>query len=262
MKALKKLHEYCGDEDCERWIDKFELAVSIDGKQDKEAQLLSMYLDGPAYDTWKGLPEKDKSDASAIKEALRNVYGLRRQDAWNLAIQKKIQPGENVSVAAEDIMKHAKIACKGDPMQYVAGLMLYNALPEDIQKQVELNLGNDLEYSSILSVTKKIMPSSNATNSACAAVANRNQRITVAERLENVIRCYCCNRLGHLRKDCRIRCFSCGEQGHMKASCKQSLNEQGGASRRSGAPRGTMSKPETDMKSSQWRSPQQEPLQE
>ena len=145
MKAMKKISNFSGEEDVERWIDKFEVAVRIDGKEDKETDLLAMYLEGPAYDTWKGLTPAEKSDAKAIKDSLRDVFGLRRREAWRLALERKIKLGENIAVAAEEIMKNVSIACEGDPLQLAAGLMLFIALPEDVQIQAVLQRGNNLK---------------------------------------------------------------------------------------------------------------------
>ena len=51
---MKKVGNYNGEDDVERWIDRFELAVEIDITE-REAQYLSMLLEGPAYDgrTWE-----------------------------------------------------------------------------------------------------------------------------------------------------------------------------------------------------------------
>ena len=34
-----------------------------------------------------------------------------------------------------------------------------------------------------------------------------------------LLRCHGCNRLGHVRKNCRIRCYNCGQSGHVKSEC-------------------------------------------
>ena len=47
-----------------------------------EAQILSMYLDGAAYDSWKNMSEEDRKDAGKVKDVLRATFGLRRIDAW------------------------------------------------------------------------------------------------------------------------------------------------------------------------------------
>ena len=39
MKALKKITNFSGNEDVERWIDRFELAIDIDEKKGKEDTL-------------------------------------------------------------------------------------------------------------------------------------------------------------------------------------------------------------------------------
>ena len=78
MKALKMLEKYSGDEDVERWIDRFELAVEIDELSSREEQVLAMLLTNEAYDVWKNLSAADKKDPSAIKQALRKTFGLSR----------------------------------------------------------------------------------------------------------------------------------------------------------------------------------------
>ena len=109
MKALKKVGNFTGTEDVERWIDRFELAIEIDGldigEKNKEAQVLSMLLDGAAYDTWKNMPEPARKDAAKIKSVLRATFGLRLLDAWREALSTKIHMGDSVDVMAENIRK-------------------------------------------------------------------------------------------------------------------------------------------------------------
>ena len=51
MSAFKKLEVFDGTGDVERFIDKFEFAVTIDDLDDeKEASRLAMHVDGPAFD--------------------------------------------------------------------------------------------------------------------------------------------------------------------------------------------------------------------
>lgn len=233
MKALKRISSFSGEGDVERWIDRFQLAVEIDEKTDKEAQLLSLYLTGPAYDTWKGLAESEKKDARKIKDALRTVYGLRRQDAWHEALSRKIAIGENVDVAGEEISKNLNVAVKGDdPLEYVKGLILLDALPKNIREQVMMNIGDDSKYSHVLQATKKVWPHSKEVENfglIGRTDANPGQ--------QKVVKCFCCNRFGHSRKECRIHCFRCGKQGHRVSQCTAvPLNGMSGAAQEPAVP--------------------------
>ena len=58
-----------------------------------------------------------------------------------------------------------------DPMQYMAGLLLLEALPVDIKDKVLLQLGeNDVTYSQILETAKKIWPHRMNRGNSFAAV--------------------------------------------------------------------------------------------
>lgn len=74
LRAMKKIPDYSGKSDVERWIDRFELAVEMDEVFNKEAELLSARLTGPAYVLLKTLSEEEQKDAEAIKKALRDKF--------------------------------------------------------------------------------------------------------------------------------------------------------------------------------------------
>ena len=103
MKAISNLKKFDGGEDVERWIDRFEFAIEVDGLMEKEVSCLVMLLDGPVYDTWKGLSLDQQRNAKEIKSELRRVFGLGRFDAWLLLGQKKILPGDRLDVSAAEI---------------------------------------------------------------------------------------------------------------------------------------------------------------
>ena len=43
MKALKTVRSFDGSGDVERWLDRMEMAVQIDGLEEKEAQVLALH---------------------------------------------------------------------------------------------------------------------------------------------------------------------------------------------------------------------------
>ena len=249
MKALKKIDNFSGVEDVERWIGKFELAIDIDGKKDKEAQILCMFLNDSAYDVYNNLSDEDKQDAAAIKGALRNAFGLRRIDAWKAALSKRVCIGESLDVAGDEIKKFFKIVCEGgDASDYVPGVLLLDSLPVNIREQVVLQIGNDVTYSNVLSAAKKIWPGK-VESGACIGGLNaqigyhqRNipsprkidpRRIEDASnsaefpRRSTLPRCSGCKRVGHVRRDCKTLCYKCHQIGHVIRDCTSAVSLNG-----------------------------------
>ena len=225
MKALKKIEDFTGTEDVERWIDRFEFAVEIDEVKNKEAEIISMYLRGPAYDTWKGLTTEAKKDAARIKQALRRVYGMKRRDAWHAALSHKLINGENLDVAGEEIRKFVKIAVSGtDPVDTVSALLLLDSLPNNVRDQVilQLDVEEKLVYREVLSLAKKMWHGPSQQH-----LGSYGKTDTTKQRKQ----CDCCNRFGHERAECMIRCFACGRRGHKRPEClsKPPLNGRGGS---------------------------------
>ena len=67
-----------------------------------------MFLNGPAYDTWKNLTSEQKLNAEAIKNALRQSFGISRQRAWYRAKNINMDCFDNVDVISEEIRKNLK----------------------------------------------------------------------------------------------------------------------------------------------------------
>lgn len=244
MKAMKKIGEYTGNEDVERWIDRFELAIELDELSDKEANILSMHLGEAAYDAWKNLPKDKRLDAEEVKEMLRSTFGLRKRDAWQGALGKKVHVGDQVDVVADQIKKLVTTSCRGvdDPIEGISGLILLDALPSNVRDLVTMRLGERITYTYVLTVAKRVWPS-NSSLSACGGISVTS--VTEGRQTEpspnksstgtTGIRCNCCKRLGHIRRDCPVECYTCGQRGHMRFECARftrstvPLNEQVGA---------------------------------
>lgn len=226
MKALKRINNFTGEEDVERWIGKFELAIEIDGKEDKEAQVLCMFLADSAYDVYSNLSDADKRDAAAIKAALRNAFGLRRIDAWRVVLGKKICIGESLDVAGEEIRKNFKIVCEGgSAAEYIPGVLLLSSLPVNIREQVVLQIGNELTYSNVLGAAKKIWPG-RTDNSVCAGLNFQPKAFEMSDcnasnfpRRSPPPRCSGCKRIGHIKRDCNTVCYKCKQIGHTSRNC-------------------------------------------
>ena len=134
MEAFKKLESFDGTGDVERFINRFEFAVTVDELEDKKvASYLAMHLSGPAFDVWKGMEASAKKDAAEIKEVLRNTYGIRRSAAWRAMTTYRIAAGQQLDSSCEELHKLAKIVTSGsDPTSTLTAVAFAEALPGQI----------------------------------------------------------------------------------------------------------------------------------
>ena len=213
LHALKRVGSFAGDTDVERWIDKMELALRIDGiPTSRHADVISLHLEGAAYDTWKGLSAEKRMDAEAIKAELRTVFGLQRMDAWALATsQGSLAPGDTVDVAFEELRKLVGIAIAGDDtVGQVAACLLTSRLPPHVQEQVLLQCGKDLAPAAVVACAKQLMTVNAHPARAFSAMANkkgppsglRPDQCKGRPKWSETRRCFNCHQPGHIARDC------------------------------------------------------------
>ena len=143
--AFKKLEVFDGSGDVERFIDRYEFAVTVDELETKkQASRLAVHLEGPAYDTWKGMEASDRTDVEKIKKVLRDTYGVRRSAAWKAMTTYRIGTGEQLDSACEQLHKWAKIVTQGtNPASSLAALAFVEALPSHIGQKVRVLCGQE-----------------------------------------------------------------------------------------------------------------------
>lgn len=217
MKFLKKLRNFEEGEDLERWLDRFELAVRIDGEEKNEASWLPMFLTGSSYDTWKNLTNLEKIDAKSIKDALRNVYGVTRLQAWRQAKSVIIDYNKNIDAATAEIKKNLKLVIGDlDPTEAFTSMLLLDSLPEELKNECILRLDGNFKLSDLQTIIKR----KRDHNENVVAIVGKLQQ-------NKVTRCLGCNREGHIQKNCRVKCFKCGDIGHIRPNCQAALNGRG-----------------------------------
>lgn len=228
MAAFKKLEAFDGTGDVERFIDRFEFAVTVDELADKKvASYLAMHLNGPAFDVWKGLDTSAQKKAEEIKKALRNTYGIRRSAAWRSLQTFRINAGQQLDAACEELHKLAKIVTSGsDPASSLAALAFVEALPGHVAQRVRVLRGQDATKEEVLESAKDIWDASSAADVTAAVNSSGLQRRGGASGGEKR-RCYGCGEIGHLRRNCASVCAKCGGKRHSELFCKSTGNEQG-----------------------------------
>jgi len=217
MNAVKQTGIFDGSSDVERWINRLEMALRIDEVPDgKHADVFAINLRGAAYDTWNNLATAKKTDAAAIKIALREVFGLRRMEAWRRAAAPgALMPGDMVDVVFDELRTLVTIATADagddskDPVGRMAACLLMERLPRNVRDQVLLHCGRHLKPDEVVACAKELLPSSNSDAMAGAAMGGpathrqddrRKQR--PGDRSKWPVRCFRCNRVGHIARNC------------------------------------------------------------
>ena len=64
-----------GDVDVVSWLDRFERVADLQGVGEL-AQVISLFLDSPAYDVYAQLPKPVQENESELKRRLKAAFGL------------------------------------------------------------------------------------------------------------------------------------------------------------------------------------------
>lgn len=243
MAALKKLEIFDGMEDVDRFIDRFEFAVTVDDVEtNKQASQLALHLGGSAFDVWKGMTTDDKMDVSKIKEALRATYGLTRYAAWRKLTSYSVSGGQ-LDSAYENLHKWTRIvaAAGPDPVSAIATTAFVEALPVAIAQKVRVLCGQRASKQQVVAAAKDVWEDagecSEGTKLTAAAFRRQRQdsvapakpvdRATVTQQRSS-LKCSGCYQRGHLVDRCPTICFKCGYKGHIARRCTgMSGNEKG-----------------------------------
>ena len=102
------MRSYDGTGDVCVWISKFELVAKLK-KIDDLAQVLPLFLDGPAYAVYCELDEAKKSDVESVKAALNDAFGVNPFLAYE-QLTRRVWRDEPVDVYLTDLRRLAKLA--------------------------------------------------------------------------------------------------------------------------------------------------------
>ena len=150
----------------EPWIDKLYFALRLMSKETEEskvklqcANLIPLFLEGPAYATWKQLDTDSKNDFDKIKKKLQEVFGKSKLQAWKELKEMKFLPQDSIDVMADTITTLLRVVLSDDrpPPEEMVSLFLIDALPPRIMKEVKLLHGTSLKLTSVLQTAKTLL---------------------------------------------------------------------------------------------------------
>jgi hypothetical protein len=212
---------YGGEGDIVQWLERLTMVVKR-LKETALADVLPLYLVGPAYAVYSELPDSDKDDADIIKATLKEAFGLNPFVAYEELTVRKWRRGEAVDVYMAELRRLAKLAEVTDEMvirrQFIVGL------PPVVSRELRaMKDVSSASLSSILSRARALMAESSVSQTtAVFAVAK-------IDRQQNVIS-------GRKGSDPESRrCYRCGGP-HLIRYCTKAIITQGNYLGKAAAP--------------------------
>ena len=255
----------CGD--IEEWVLRYDICASANGWNDEakalriptllEKEALAVYLDIPEedrkvyenvkhalvrafqppearfialheFETRKMLPgESPQEFLYSIKQLLRKAVPGMEEDSREQLLLHRFLSGipENLS---RSVRTSQDVTCVGEALKKVKLLMIYqtsDSLIAPVRPAVSENMDNNLRLDRLEEKLNKVLTSLEDQKD------ERREEIMVVEHKGSnqaiPIRCYKCQRMGHMARECRssgIICYGCQKFGHVRRNCPLNSN--------------------------------------
>ena len=225
---------------------------------------LPTLLEGEALVAWLAIPGKTRGDYCATKQALKNALKPTEFSAFAEFQSRKLRPGETVHMYAHHLKRLLDAAMpeldddsksKILFQQFVAGVpdecsRMLRANPDIItidaavnRAKLLLTIAVEKPTSSVAAITTSCPEVRTLQNSVkylteqMSALMGKLQDHTSAAVHSPApatapVRCYNCNRTGHLSRNCRqprrqTVCYNCNQPGHVARNCQHQGNGLG-----------------------------------
>lgn len=216
--------KFDGSGDVEVFLEKVQLCKKLKPSECGDLEIvLPMLLEGDAFAMYMELNEEVRKSPSGIISHLRKSFGKTSFAAYDEFLSRQFRD-ETPDVFANDLRKLASVFCnKVD--EGLLKVAFIKGFPPHISEQLRLSCNSDDSMSSLIDKAKLLVAGSDAFAGvqSYGAAGSRNVRNRGRGRanMQFAPRCYGCDRIGHVRSQCRIKCVRCGQIGHVAFKCDQ-----------------------------------------
>ena len=248
----------CTDGDFTDWLERFEICASAN-EWDKKTRALKLptLLEKEALVAWLSIPEETRKNYDEVKQSLCSALKPKQFSSFAEFQARKLRPGETVQMYLHHLQRLLESALPDldaeskDKLlfqQFIAGV------PDECSRALRSNPDITTTTQAVararllMSVSVEKQPSSamTAVGAQCSEIADLKEdvkrlseqmaalvnKFTPAEQTAAAVaspsvsvRCYNCNGMGHLSRNCRQRrhqpvCYTCNRPGHVARYCE------------------------------------------
>ena len=241
--------------DANEWFKRYEICCKANGwNEATKAHKLPTLLEGEALAVWLELSEEHQESYAAAKKEISTALMPMEFVSLDEFHRRKMRPGEALSVFVHDLKKLFEQAMPGlDDKPARDQLLLHQFLvgvPDAVSRQLRATgeiksldvavararlLMTIDEHGQTAAVTEgptdvQLLREQVALLTEQVAALSTSRRAgNDQQRFRNGPRCFSCNRLGHIQRECPYRyrgsdprrCFKCGQPGHLAKECRQ-----------------------------------------
>jgi hypothetical protein len=242
LKCADIIKQYDGEGDFSEWISKLELVCKLQKISELE-NFLPLFLSGGAFAVYESLEETVKSDYSLLKEALISAFTVSQISAYKLFKTRSLRVGEAVDVYLSDLKRLASLVGRASLIneEWIKCAFI-DGLPENVR--VQLVAACSLEKMSIQDVLERSRSLVHCEEVVISAVSKQRpnqlayptQPNTVVSVPQRVVKCFACQKDGHISRNCpdklrnedrgghfshvkSMKCYNCEEIGHFASTC-------------------------------------------
>ena len=244
LKAESLVKAFTGGSDWHFWVQKFETVCRYQkyDKPEDKANILSMYLDGPALVMYLQMGD-DAKDFDKVKRAFDEAFTPDPTEAYELLHARRLRSTESIDEFYFELVRLWRWTVPTDVCEILKGkemAVLYETFLKGLPAQVKMQLkvmkvGMDANV--VLKNARSLVALLGHDAQNNGFVGNINQRSSYGKQSSTNgssnrkgWRCARCGSKDHLAKECRFDkpvCFLCFSPDHLSSECHKGKNSKG-----------------------------------